>query len=897
MALPSGAATRIAPTADPAVVAGIIAGLSDEQKNAVLASEPYIRIVAAAGAGKTETITRRIVYLLAHGAPPQSIVAFTFTEKAAAQMKERIYRRVEDILGASAAAGLGRMFVGTIHAYCFRLLQDHYGLGNVDVLDQNQEVAFISRYVHPLGIAGPGQMQRMGRLLRTAAVYCDELLELSDVEACDPEVAARLGKYSAYLSRHRLITFGQLVRKAVEEVGRDPQGIGDLEHLVVDEFQDINPAQERLIHLIAGRATCCVVGDPRQCIYQWRGSDPGCFERFKELLPGVRDYPISANRRSVPEVVETANRVARHFESSDLRRPMTPVRTERGTAISTAFETRSEEAEWVARSIREAVDAGRCSCSQIAILLRSVGTSGPEFLDALEREGIHALVGGKVGLFRRKEAQAVGMLLCWMAGHFWRRQMHGGGSLEGADLLSEALSLWPGQADPAAVEAVAARARAEEYRNLNVLFHDLLCALGFRRFDPDRPADAAIIANLGRFNQMLLDYEAALRRGGNRRISLQSLAWYITGYAQGAYEEPQPDDLSDVDQVRLFTVHQAKGLEWPVVFVPCLTARRFPSRNTGSVPANDIPRRLYDVQRYAGGLEDERRLFYVAVTRARDALCLSHFRRISRSVSPSPFVAEAGLRPSVPARFPPRVHSSRAPDEEVVTIAASDVLSYRRCPYGYRLRSCWGYQAPLAPEIGYGRSVHHILRVLGEAAREGRTPAAEVDETVDREFHLPFAGRAQRDEIAAKAKSALRRYVKRHQDELARVQEVESRLEFALERRVTVSGRVDALIGPSESLELRDYKTGADPRLIEDAQLQVQLYAAGLRHLGVDVRTATVADVTADRTVEVPVGEGALAAATEVARRCVQGIVGRRFEARPGEECGGCDFRGICRYR
>jgi DNA helicase II / ATP-dependent DNA helicase PcrA len=121
----------------------------------VQSKDRYLRVIAGAGAGKTETMTRRIVGLLARGESSGSIVAFTFTERAAKEIKERIHIRTEELLGPNAAARLGDMYVGTIHAYCMQLLQDHFGYGNYEVLDENQEMAFILREGWNLGL-GPG---------------------------------------------------------------------------------------------------------------------------------------------------------------------------------------------------------------------------------------------------------------------------------------------------------------------------------------------------------------------------------------------------------------------------------------------------------------------------------------------------------------------------------------------------------------------------------------------------------------------------------------------------------------------------------------------------------------------------------------------------------------------
>ncbi len=202
----------------------LLGNLSPEQRAAVCAPERYARVVAAAGAGKTETLTRRILYLLAAGAEPRSIVAFTFTEKAAAEMKERIYQRGEELLAAEVVSRLGDMYVGTIHAFCARLLQDFYGYGNYTVLDENQEAAFLMQHGWELGLGRlPGRYSdNCLRFLESEAVVCNEGLRLEDVSrSADPtatakaQFAERVNRYWELLDEHRLLTFGRLVRLAV----------------------------------------------------------------------------------------------------------------------------------------------------------------------------------------------------------------------------------------------------------------------------------------------------------------------------------------------------------------------------------------------------------------------------------------------------------------------------------------------------------------------------------------------------------------------------------------------------------------------------------------------------------------------------------------------------------
>lgn len=393
-------------TVDEAILNKIVAGLSPPQKQAVLTQSRFSRIVAGVGAGKTETLTRRIVFLVASGAPPESIVAFTFTEKAAASMKERIYTRVREILGPAVARCLGRIFIGTMHSYAARLLQSQFGYGNYDVLDENQEVAFVLQHGWELGL-GQSARERRKRygvycldFLKSQSVVCDELLTTDEV-GCDghERFAAEVEKYWDLLERSQLLTFARMIRLAAENLRSSKPDIG-VRHLIVDEYQDINRAQEALIDAIitCGDASCMVVGDPRQCIYEWRGSDPGCFSRFRS--GEAESIDLLENWRSLAPTVRAANCLAECFGDAELRKPMENLRTEGGLAVLAERDSPLAEAEWVAREILRSVKGG-LRYSDISILLRSVSTSGQVFAETFDRHGIPYLVGGKMGLFRR----------------------------------------------------------------------------------------------------------------------------------------------------------------------------------------------------------------------------------------------------------------------------------------------------------------------------------------------------------------------------------------------------------------------------------------------------------------------------------------------------------------
>ena len=291
--------------------------LSDDQREAVLSSSRYNRIIAGAGAGKTETLTRRIAYLLlVENVEPASIVAFTFTEKAAQSMKSRIYQRVEQIAGSRVAAKLGEMYIGTIHAYTKRVLEDYFKFGNHGVLDDNQEIAFLMRHGWSLGIRGYGRTyaECCRNFLRTVNMVWGEMLDEKELETKAPEFYSRLKQYEELLEDHRQLTFGTMIYQTVLKLRDNPDTLAHVQHLVVDEYQDINQAQAELIGFVGKSGSIFVVGDPRQSIYQWRGSDESFFDIFSETFSGTNTVTIRENRRSTKRIVRNANRFAESFE-------------------------------------------------------------------------------------------------------------------------------------------------------------------------------------------------------------------------------------------------------------------------------------------------------------------------------------------------------------------------------------------------------------------------------------------------------------------------------------------------------------------------------------------------------------------------------------------------------
>lgn len=948
---------------------------TDDQRKVIETHEGDVQVVACAGSGKTESISRRVAEILRRGAQPEEIVAFTFTEKAAAELKDRVGKHVRRVLGEDKVGVLGRMFVGTIHAYCFRMLSEHHlEIGNYDVLDENTHAAFVNRRRYDIGFEEVAQEVSGRRVygyaaaelfLKSVDAVGNELI--TEKKLTPPAFAEAYQKYRKSLQEHKLLTFGLIIAQMVEMMEGKPEFRRrvrkHLRHLVVDEYQDINPAQERLIELLTADplkgehpVQLCVVGDDDQAIYQWRGSDVGNIleftERRRALGRKVTVAKLVDNRRSLTPIVKAANAFAESI-SGRLDKEMRPVRGDSPKAeqavVCWSAENCEEEGERIARHIKQ-LHAKGLRYADIAILLRSVSSSAGPIAAALEAEGIPASFAGRSGLFDQPEVAALGMAFVWVAEGKWPfpdEDEEGRASVEWREVeiddilegLEEGLELTKakrkdyGKFLESWKEFRTSGAGSSKINMVEDLYQ-LLEELGLWKLDPDAgPEQARRLGSLGVFSQILADYESVAARGRRgaynpgeaeryidaavynaaRRSSFwKGLASYIAAYAQDNYADFSGETEFGRDEVQILTVHQAKGLEWPVVFLPSLTSRRFPSSKAGSTQTWLLGDKAFPARkrsRYEGGDNDERRLFYVAMTRARDALYLSYPRRKTNAFKPSPYLGEVagGVRaqdlPDL-AKLPlPAINPSKSAHEAVVQLSYSDVASHDECGYRYRLSSVFGFKPPIAQELGYGKAVHHVMRALADFTQiKGRPPnEAEVKEIVQREMFVPYAPRPSFEAMLQRAEKVALSYVRKHSDDLQRVWATERPFEIRFPNLI-LSGRADVILdkegGFDGALAIVDYKVSTDAERDERYARQLQVYAAAGRAEGLKIDALYLHAIKGDTREVVPSGEKAVAASLTWLNETVDNIAKGRHSARgTKEKCAGCDFRWVCKSR
>jgi DNA helicase-2/ATP-dependent DNA helicase PcrA len=637
------------------LVEDLLSGMNPEQREAVLATEGPVLVLAGAGSGKTRVLTHRIAYLIGHcGIAPEAILAVTFTNKAAGEMRERVNK----LLGEGGAG----VWLATFHSTCVRILRSEIGhLGRSRgfvVYDESDSLSLVQEAMRRHGLDPKGADARRLRWRIDQWKNVGDLPAAAAERARDIEARQSAEVYATYqrlLAEANALDFGDLLLLTVDLFDRFPNVLRHYQerwqYLLIDEYQDTNRVQYRLVRQLAAlHGNVCVVGDPQQSIYGWRGADVNNILDFERDNPGARTVKLVRNYRSSQEILSGAGAVVEKNRGSPLQ-----LIAERGKGERIVlYEARDErdEGQYVARRILEEVRDGGRKYGDCAVFYRTNAQSRPIEEELLKYDVPYVVVGG-VRFYDRAEVKDV---LCYLRAvvnpadaaalaRIANRPARGIGdtTLERAQDLARTR----GVSFEEGMRLFAASDAAGRTRPKLVAFLELLDALR-REVAQLAPADA-IAAALKRSGYLLaLEREntpEAESRVENLRELVASAEDFSADSAEIADAARTPLErfldqvalVSDLDsaemrsdRVSLMTVHSAKGLEFPVVFVAGLEEGVFPHQAAA---------------RDGRDIEEERRLCYVAMTRAMERLTLSYARERRRYGqhtygSPSRFLRE-----------------------------------------------------------------------------------------------------------------------------------------------------------------------------------------------------------------------------------------------------------------
>ncbi len=615
--------------------------LSTVQQQAVAYIGSPTIVTAGAGSGKTRTLTNKIAYLVnVVGYDPARILAITFTNKAAKEMK----RRLEEISGRNSE---DFPWVRTFHSACFRILKLHCELLGYEkpllIHDEYQQKTHLKKVLAELDLDSKYLYAAAGMISRAKnSGRPDEYVRLNGRVPRRAEIYRR---YNEMLAQNNSIDFDDILLLC-RDLFRDYPEIRQMyqeafDYILIDEFQDSNEIQNQIVDLILREGRLTVVGDDYQSIYQFRGADPSHFIKFPEKYENARVFRLEENYRSTRQIVEASDALIAH---NSRRIPKQCFSTRDGEpVILQSFPNEESEAEWVANMCWEYTNYQGVSPDEIAVLYRTKFTSLP-FERALRYARLPYSMVGAQGFFQRREVQDINSyLICSINPKddisFERiinvpRRGIGPGALKKIYACREKEMSLRDASRKALNNRLLPKKAAADLENLLALLDSLAV---------QKPDDAIrkIMADT--------DYAAYLEGAVNgeediegRLDNIKELIFdashkaTIEDYLEDA--ALVRDDQDDADKkagIRLSTIHAAKGLEFKVVFVVALEEGILPHHKSMT---SDTETESDE------GLEEERRLMYVAMTRASDYLLLSHaMTRRGEYGIPSRFLDETGL--------------------------------------------------------------------------------------------------------------------------------------------------------------------------------------------------------------------------------------------------------------
>ena len=911
--------------------------LTASQLEAIQAPSTDLQLIACAGSGKTEVVALRVATLLdpktSGHVEPRAIVAFTFTDKAAAELKDRIVTRTRERLGE--VLGLAEMFIGTIHSFCLDILTSEVPeYLKYIVLNEVQQALLVDRNSKKSGLTSTTDLQ--GRVLhryKDTDRYISALSVLREADL-NPEhlggvsVVSGLDAYRALLNDKRYLDYSAILELAVRAL-REHDDLrrrlsARVRHVIVDEYQDVNPIQEavvRLLHELG--AHVCVVGDDDQTIYQWRGSDVRNILTFQDRYSGTKQVTLNENFRSSQGIIETA-RAFIERNPDRLPKRMTPAGAqsfEAGDVVGLWLDDQGAEAAFIARTVQALqgtafkdgdVERG-LAWSDCAILLRTVQGSAAPILEALRGEGVPYIVGGMNDLFGTREVQAARTLFYFIGGR---------DTVTATDVVAAWREASVGCTDEVLLKglAVAEKTRRElalpedeqerwGLYNIQRTFLAFLEAIELReeRVPGELWRREVVLYNLGKFSQLISDFEAIHFHSAPLQKYV-TFADFLQYRAEWSYPEGWQDNAyANPNAVRVMTVHQAKGMQWPVVFVPQLVKNRFPSKKWGGPNVwHLLPRdAVRGQERYEVAVEDERRLFYVAMTRARKYLFMTgapvgqnrlfqHRSEFLDNVFASKYVKRKEVDYSTRPRLPARPGASVAN----VVLSFSDLKYFFECPYQFKLRVLYGFNAPLDEALGYGKSLHDALHEVHQRAIEGIIATeGDVPRLVATHMNTPYAYPSLREQLTRKAERVLQDYIIDNRDLLNSLEFTEKPIEISLDEGVTVSGRID-LVRRTDTNEttIVDFKSTdrAQPEVVTETQLHI--YALGYQELtgrGADLVEIYDLDQRArkPRSVDAELIDDV----KRNVRRAADALRNNQLPPQPAaKRCSACDYCGMC---
>jgi len=626
--------------------------LNPAQREAVDHVHGPMLVLAGAGSGKTRVLTTRIANLIErHGVPPQRIFAVTFTNKAAGEMKQRIGRLLQ-----RDPSGL---WIGTFHSLSARLLRREAELlgfsRHFTIYDEDDRLSLVKRIQeqrgHSVKLFAPKAVQALISSAKNRMVPPSELASAASFDRLAQVAADVYGAMGPALKAANAMDFDDLLLHPLTLFREHPDRLSAYRErfsfILVDEFQDTNRAQYELIRLLGAHGNVCAVGDDDQSIYGWRGADVRNMQAFLKDFPGTKLVRLEENYRSTQVVLDAANGV---IAENSGRLGKTLVTRRRGgepvTLLAAADER--DEAEWVVRELERRRAAGDWQYGEMAVLYRT-NSQSRALEEAFRRAGVTYRLVGAISFYERREVKDLLAYLRLVANPADDEAFLRAIAVPRRGLGESSLATLGRTATQWSKPLLETARIADRVPELRPNAREALRS--FARLIDELAAQSLQLPPADILERVIgaIDYEAVVLAEGTEGVdrweNVRELVASAANWSEEATDDPESGSplerflaeaalLSAVDTavgpeegVTLMTLHTAKGLEWPVVVLTGLEHGLFPLARAEEQP---------------DGLEEERRLCYVGLTRAKDKLYLTWARARRRG---------GELRPGIASRF------------------------------------------------------------------------------------------------------------------------------------------------------------------------------------------------------------------------------------------------------
>jgi len=878
--------------------------LNKEQLQAIRHGKGPLLIIAGAGTGKTTVITERIKHLITKGfAKPEEILALTFTEKGAREMEERI--------DVALPLGYGEMWVSTFHSFCDRILREsgiNIGLSsNYKLMTTAQSVDLIKKnlfdfnldYFRPLGNPNKfieGLLQHFSRLqdecitaeeyLKYAKKYTnEEVLEVIKTK----ELANAFKFYTGLKLKENVMDFGDLITYTNKLFGDRPNVLKiyqeKFKYILVDEFQDTNFGQNELVNKLAQKyKNMTVVGDDNQSIYRFRGAAISNIMQFTKTYPEAKTITLNRNYRSTQEILDSAYKLIKHNDPDTLEyrlgisKKLTAVKKRKATKVSFVnTNTNQEEAEDVVKKIIKLVE--QYDYKDIAILVRANNHS-QSFIRELERNNIPYQFLGPSKLFEKEEivdlisylkvlyntedssslyrllSSEVFNLTCLELIKITLTAKKNSLSIFEVIMDNDKQSLANFVDNPKIkkiIELIDKHLKVINKETAGQILYDYINEVGIYKKllenseDNDDQLSVEKAKNIAKFFEKIKSYEDE-----NKDAGVIAVIDYINLLMEvGESPSVTDGDWQENNAVNILTVHSSKGLEFPVVFLVNLVSERFPSRERHEqIPIPEelikeiLPKGDYHIQ-------EERRLFYVGMTRAKERLYLTsadYYGDGKRAKKISPFVLEAlgeNLILPMPSTTNTKLlqnlriaeHKKPIINSELLTVnylSVSQIETFKTCPMHYKLKYIYKLPTPSSASISFGVSIHNTLKEFVETKQD-------ILKIYKKNWiEEGYLNKKHKEAFYSKGENYLLGFIKNSFDKNIKTVALEQKFTMPIDSHLKIDetlkiggtiDRIDDLGGGR--YEIIDYKTGANIPTQKDVDKNIQLsfYALAVSNL------------------------------------------------------------------